>query len=167
MSSQTANYGLIKPGMNDSAIITSENTNMDSIDTILKRVEDDIDALEALKATLIGDAQTKADAVSALIDGQALEPASVQATGAISGSSVSDSVGTLAALRESVSQFDEKFTFAIDVKNVEFYALKNSNYTALVLTDVDDVRHVWVYTSSGVSYERREGGTTTVLFSNH
>lgn len=36
--------------------------------------------------------------------GQALTPASVAATGAVSGSSVSDSVGSLAQLRESVSQ---------------------------------------------------------------
>lgn len=35
--------------------------------------------------------------------GQALTPASITATGAISGSSVSDSVGSLASLRESVS----------------------------------------------------------------
>ena len=36
--------------------------------------------------------------------GQALTPASIDATGAISGSSVSDSVGSLALLRESVNQ---------------------------------------------------------------
>lgn len=36
--------------------------------------------------------------------GQAITPASVAATGAVSGSSVSDSVGSLASLRESVNQ---------------------------------------------------------------
>lgn len=38
--------------------------------------------------------------------GDALTPASVAATGAVSGSSVSDSVGSLASLRESVSQLN-------------------------------------------------------------
>jgi len=46
---------------------------------------------------------TSADII-AFLNNQALTPASIAATGAISGSSVSDSVGSLASLRESVSQ---------------------------------------------------------------
>lgn len=49
-------------------------------------------------------ATTAAGAKAAIVDGQALAPASVAATGAVSGSSISDGTGTLAQLRESVSQ---------------------------------------------------------------
>lgn len=48
-------------------------------------------------------ASTAAGACENLISGQDLTPATVAATGAVSGSSISDSVGTLAALRESVN----------------------------------------------------------------
>lgn len=48
-------------------------------------------------------AVTAADII-AYLNGQALSPASVTATGAIQGSSISDGTGTLAQLRESVSQ---------------------------------------------------------------
>ena len=49
-------------------------------------------------------ATTAAGAKAAIVDGQALAPASVAATGAVSGSSISDGTGTLAQLRE-------RFTF--------------------------------------------------------
>lgn len=49
-------------------------------------------------------ASTAAGAKAAIVDGQALAPASVAATGAVSGSSISDGTGTLAQLRESVSK---------------------------------------------------------------
>lgn len=48
-------------------------------------------------------ASTAAGACENLIAGQDIAPATVAATGAVSGSSISDSVGTLAQLRESVS----------------------------------------------------------------
>lgn len=65
-------------------------------------------------------ASTAAGAKENIVDGQALVPASVAATGAISGSSVSDSVGTMAQLRESISPF-EKTTFS----NGGYVARKN------------------------------------------
>lgn len=58
-------------------------------------------------------ATTAAGAKAAIVDGQALAPASVAATGAVSGSSISDGVGTLAQLRD-------RFTFGDDY-TVHFY----------------------------------------------
>lgn len=49
-------------------------------------------------------ATSKSGAVTNIVDGSALAPASVAATGAVSGSSISDGTGTLAGLRDSVSQ---------------------------------------------------------------
>ena len=50
-------------------------------------------------------ATTAAGAKAAIVDGQALAPASVAATGAVSGSSISDGTGTMAQLRATTSRF--------------------------------------------------------------
>ena len=66
----------------------------------------------------------------AMITGRALTPASVAATGAVSGSSISDSVGTLAALRESVS----KRVIASDsLYNAELSTYTDSNVRFFVI----------------------------------
>lgn len=72
---------------------------------------------------------------SSIVTGQALAPASVTATGAIQGSSISDGTGTLAELRESVSHFDvingiSKVEFSIgnNYVSVYFYNAPTSGY---------------------------------------
>ena len=84
MSSQTTNLHLVKPSASESADIADINGNMDILD-----------------AAVAGKANATHDHA-----GQALTPASVAATGAVSGTSISDGTGTLAALRESVSKIE-------------------------------------------------------------
>lgn len=105
----TPNLNLVKPtlGTSEPADVSIINSNMDTIDAAVKQLQDAIANANALLGTLGLDANdnpliSKASAVSTLLSGQAITPASVTATGAIQGSSISDGTGTLAQLRESV-----------------------------------------------------------------
>ena len=80
-------------------------------------------------------ATTAAGAKANLVDGQALTPASVAATGAVSGSSVSDPVGSLASLRESVSltlKFTKLTTSQITIPNGQSVSLPDG-YTSATM----------------------------------
>lgn len=97
--------------------------------------------------------------------GDALTPASVAATGAVSGSSISDGVGTLAALRESVSKLNfygsSEVFFATNGSDSGWLAFKMSNDKWLTLA----------YNSAGLHLYARQSplnstGQTT-LFTGH
>jgi hypothetical protein len=89
-----------------------------------------------------------------VVGNQAITPASVTATGAVKGSSVSDSVGSLADLRDSVSQKVTTYNgmeVSSDNNAMQFHA-RGSNghwyyfqvdYAGLNLWDETDGRQVW------------------------
>ena len=65
-----------------------------------------------------------------VVDGNAIAPSSVAATGAVSGSSVSDSVGSLADLRDSVSQCAKGRRGALlDISFTKLQSLSPGAYT--------------------------------------
>lgn len=99
----TPNLGLVKPAR---VSASASNSNMDILDTAVA---------------------SKADAVHNH-SGQALTPASVAATGAVSGSSISDGTGTLAQLRESVSHF------VYDGNYLAMHYEKNSSHYQVTFT---------------------------------
>lgn len=79
--------------------------------------------------------------------GQALTPASVAAAGAVSGSSVSDSVGSLASLRESVS----RISYSSSVKNVRILKYSDMFPFNIKLTDNNNNEYEFQVTNNGSS----------------
>lgn len=86
--------------------------------------------------------------------GQALTPASITATGAISGSSVSDSVGSLASLRESVSLVGvERLEVQLTNNNLYFNVYRNNNTylsVGFALSTTAKTKH-WLWDSANSS----------------
>lgn len=80
---------------------------------------------------------------SSIVTGQALAPASVTATGAISGSSISDGTGTLAQLRESVSTVESSVVY-----NLNFTAT-NAGAKSVSLVKWAAGYHLSVYDANG------------------
>lgn len=79
--------------------------------------------------------KTKFAAITHNHSGDALTPASVAATGAVSGSSISDGTGTLAELRESVSpQFGTIKVTSNIVSDLNYILVKNGNIVNLYAT---------------------------------
>lgn len=97
-------------------------------------------------------ATTAAGAKAAIVDGQALAPASVAATGAVSGSSISDGTGTLAQLRD-------RFTFG-DGYSVYFSDTATGALRLGLLASSSGQCNI-MFTSTGLTVNYRAPGSSS------
>lgn len=96
--------------------------------------------------------------------GDALTPASVAATGAVSGSSVSDSVGSLASLRESVSKKAEISGSDLTSATLATYTSNGLRFYCIYWNFSDADVFIQAYSGGIGLYEVRNGVTTQIGF---
>ncbi len=104
---ETEHYHFKKPEDTDFVRVSDLNSNADAIDAKLHELATEVTPIArgGTGATDAAAARANLGVTAANVVGnQAITPSSVTATGAVSGSSVSDSVGSLADLRDSVSR---------------------------------------------------------------
>lgn len=107
-------------------------------------------------------ATTAAAAASAITNGQALTPASVTATGTIKGATISDSVGTLAQLRESVSKKVRITGDLLTDGRLQLYKSGDATLVQIYWTVSSTESYFLQLTSTGnAGFYKTENGVTT------
>ena len=106
----------------------------------------------------IKDWATSTFTTGTIVNGKAITPSSVTATGAVSGSSVSDSVGSLADLRDSVSHV---VLSGVDALNLT----RTSSGTCCLDFVVDSSKYRLQWRNNGISYATYINGQWTTIWS--
>lgn len=97
--------------------------------------------------------------------GDALTPASVAATGAVSGSSISDGTGTLAQLRESVSK-SELYSKMVKCRNGSCTITRYGKYSPLLIFGDQSFLGITYGDGAHIIYDGSNGVTMSVSGNN-